>query len=271
MKPVVVRGGGDLATGIIWQLCRAGYPVIILECHCPMAIRREAAFCEAVHFGEKTVEGITCRLVSSAEEAMKMVTPKNPVMLVDETGACLEVIKPDVVIDAILAKKNLGTRLDMAPLTIGVGPGFEAGVDVTYVVETVRGHKLARIIDKGSAMPNTGIPGIIKGYGAERVIHAPAAGILKDFNNIGDIVEKDQIIAEITDENGAVTPVPATLTGVLRGILPDGFTVFKGLKMADIDPRKEEQENCYTISDKARCIAGTVVTLVAGFEHGITG
>ena len=267
MKPVVVRGGGDLASGIIWQLCRAGYPVIILECSCPMAIRREAAFCEAVRFGEKTVEGITCRRVESAEEAMEKVTPKTPMLLVDEDASSLQVIKPEVLIDAILAKKNLGTKIDMAPLVIGIGPGFSAGEDVDYVVETVRGHKLGRIIEEGPAMPNTGIPGIIAGYGAERVMHAPASGVLTTYAKIGDIVEKDDTLGIITGEDGTVTELKASLTGVLRGILPDGFTVFKGLKSADIDPRKEQVANCFTISDKARCITGSVVTLVAAQEH----
>lgn len=269
MKPIIVRGGGDLATGIIWQLCRAGYPVIILECGHPMAIRREAAFCEAVRFGEKTVEGITCTKVSSIDEALDKVTAGTPMLLVDEKADCLTTFRPDVLIDAILAKRNVGTTRDMADLVIGIGPGFTCGLDVDYIIETVRGHKLARIISKGSAMPNTGIPGLIVGYGIERVIHAPAGGRLHDLTKIGDIVEAGQTLAEITDESGKVIPVPATITGVLRGILPDGYEVFKGLKMADIDPRKEQQTNCFTISDKARCIAGSVVTLVAAHEHGM--
>ena len=269
MKPIIVRGGGDLATGTIWQLCRAGYPVIILECSHPMAIRREAAFCEAVRFGSKTVEGLTCQRVDSIREALERVSPSQPVLLVDEACSCLKDYQPDVLVDAILAKKNLGTRIDMADLVIGIGPGFTAGVDVDFVVETVRGHKLARIIEEGSALPNTGTPGIIAGYGRERVIHAPADGILTDHARIGDIVEKDQPIAHIRQTDGEEVPVPATLTGVLRGILPDGYPVWKGLKMADIDPRKEEVNNCFTISDKARCIAGTVVTLVTGWYNGV--
>ena len=267
MKPIVVRGGGDLASGIIWQLCRAGYPVIILECPRPMAIRREAAFCEAVRFGTKTVENITCTRVETAQEALEKVTASTPMLLVDGEAVSLEVIRPDVLVDAILAKKNLGTRIDMAPLVIGIGPGFTAGADVHYVIETVRGHKLGRIIEKGSAMPNTGIPGIIAGYGAERVMHAPAEGILRTCAAIGDIVEKGETLGVITGKDGRETELKASLSGVLRGILPDGFEVFKGLKAADIDPRREQVANCFTISDKARCIAGSVVTLVAAYEH----
>ena len=266
--PVVVRGAGDLATGIIWQLCRAGYPVVVLETEKPMAIRREAAFCEAVRFGEKTVEGLTCLRVETAEEALSQVRSDRPVLLIDPEAKSLEVLKPQILVDAILAKKNLGTTRSMADLTIGVGPGFTAGEDVDYVVETMRGHRLGRIIETGTAEPNTGIPGVIAGYAEERVIHAPAEGRLHNFVSIGDLVETDQTIAEIVTEDKREIPVQATLTGVLRGILPEGYDVWRGLKMADIDPRKEQQKNCYTISDKARCIAGSVVTLVSAFEHG---
>ena len=264
-RPIVVRGGGDLATGTILMLSRAGYPVIILETECPTAIRREAAFSEAVRFGTKTVENIVCRKVGNPEEALKEAAPCNPVLLVDENAESLAVLKPQILIDAVLAKKNLGTRKDMADLTIALGPGFCAGRDVDYVIETMRGHNLGRIISEGYALPNTGTPGVIAGYGKERVIHAPADGILKNRNNIGDIVEKDEPIAVIINSTGEV-PVPASLSGVLRGILPDGFRVFKGLKMADIDPRISEKENCYTVSDKSRCIAGSVLELVCAYE-----
>ena len=268
MKPIVVRGGGDLATGIIWQLCRAGWPVIILETAVPMAIRREAAFCEAVRFGSKTVEGVTCTRFDSVDEALENVSPAYPALLIDPEAESLAAIKPQILIDAILAKKNLGTTREMAELVVGVGPGFTAGEDVDYVIETVRGHKLGRIIEEGTAIPNTGIPGNVGGYAAERVIHAPAGGLLRTFSKIGDIVEQKQTLAVILTDDGREIPVPASLTGVLRGILPDGYTVFRGLKMADIDPRKEQQTNCFTISDKARCIAGSVLTLVSAYEHG---
>jgi xanthine dehydrogenase accessory factor len=269
-KPIVVRGGGDLATGIIWQLSAAGFPVVILECGNPSAIRREAAFCEAVRLGRKTVEGIVCEKAGSAEEAAAKVSPLHPVLIVDEKAESLSVLKPDILIDAILAKRNLGTSRKMARLTVGVGPGFTAGEDVDYAVETMRGHNLGRVIRRGSALPNTGIPGIIAGYGAERVIHAPAEGIFRSLHRIGDLVEAGEPIGHIDAPDGSLrTDVPASLTGVLRGILPDGFAVPRGMKMADIDPRRNEQQNCFTISDKARCIAGSVLMLVCAFENDV--
>ena len=184
-------------------------------------------------------------------------------VLVDPEGESIRLLKPKVVVDAILAKKNLGTKKDMAPLTIGLGPGFTAGEDVDVVIETKRGHNLGRIIRQGSAYPNTGIPGIIGGYGAERVIHAPAAGILKNRSKIGDIVEAGQVLAVIEGEAGT-TEVPATINGLLRGLIRDNYPVTKGFKIADIDPRKEELANCFTISDKARCIAGSVLEVICG-------
>ena len=187
---------------------------------------------------------------------------KVPVM-VDPTGESIASMQPKVVVDAILAKRNLGTNKNMAPLTIALGPGFTAGVDVDVVIETKRGHNLGRVIRSGSAVPNTGIPGIIGGYGKERVMHAQAEGILRNVASIGDIVEARAVIAEIETENGTV-PVEASLSGLLRGLIRDGYPVTKGFKIADIDPRKEELQNCFTISDKARCIAGSVLEVICG-------
>ena len=235
---VIIRGGGDLASGTIHRLYRCGYRLLVLECEKPTAIRRMVSFCEAVYDGQSSVEGVL------------------PLMA-DTEGTVLKKYRPAALIDAILAKKNLGTTREMADLTVGLGPGFVAGEDVDYVVETMRGHNLARIITKGAAMPNTGVPGIIGGFGKERVLHAPAAGEIHCISKIADIVEKDQVLAWIGD-----TPVRASLTGVLRGMIRDGFTVPKGMKIADIDPRKEQKKNCFTISDKARCIAGSVLELV---------
>ena len=162
-----------------------------------------------------------------------------------------------MLIDAIIAKKNLGTTRAMAPLTIALGPGFVAGRDVDVVVETKRGHKLGRIIREGAAAPNSGVPGIIGGYGAERVIHSPAAGILRNCHAIADFVEAGETIAELETPEGERIPVKTQISGILRGLLRDGF------KVADVDPRREELENCFLISDKARCIAGSVLELVA--------
>ena len=264
---LVVRGGGDLASGVIHRLYRCGYRVLILECARPSAIRREVAFCEAVYDGEAFVEGVLSHRIERADQCEAVWAAGEIPLLVDETGDAIRELHPAAVIDAILAKRNLGTSCDMAPLTIALGPGFTAGEDVDYVVETQRGHDLGRIIEEGEAAPNTGIPGVIAGYGKERVIHSPAAGILRARAGIGDLVEKGQVIAVVEMEDSCsdtaqVVPVYASLTGVLRGIIRDGYRVPKGMKIADIDPRKEQKKNCSTISDKARCIAGSVVEIL---------
>ena len=179
----------------------------------------------------------------------------------NRTGVLPE--RAEALVDAILAKKNLGTTRDMAPLTIALGPGFTAGQDVDAVVETKRGHRLGRIIREGAAIPNTGVPGVIGGYGAERVIHAEKAGVFRNVCAIGDIVSAGETIAEIETPDGIRTPVMTRIAGILRGLLRDGYPVTPGFKVADVDPRREELENCFLISDKARCIAGSVLELIA--------
>ena len=259
-KMILVRGGGDLATGVIHKLHQSGYQILILECDRPSAIRRHVAFCEAVYDGTAEVEGVVCRRITENDirtQCRKCWAQGEIPLLTDTDGKHIRELEPEAVIDAILAKKNLGTSRDMAPLTVGLGPGFTAGEDVDYVIETMRGHNLGRIIKKGSALPNTGVPGLIAGIGKERVIHSPAAGVIHNLSQIADVVEKDEIIAMIGD-----TPVYASLTGVLRGIIREGYQVPKGMKIADIDPRKEQKKNCDTISDKARCIAGSVLEIL---------
>ena len=182
-------------------------------------------------------------------------------VLVDPMGDAIAKLKPLAVVDAILAKKNLGTSRDMAPITVALGPGFTAGVDVDAVVETKRGHNLGRVLWTGSAAANTGIPGTIGGYGKERVIHCPAKGIARNVKKITDTVSKGDIIAVVETES-EIVPVEATLDGILRGLIRDGYPVKVGFKMADIDPRAEEYNNCFTISDKARCIAGGVLEAI---------
>lgn len=255
-KPlIVVRGGGDLATGTIHKLARCGYDVLVLEIENPSAIRRNVAFSEAVYEGSWQIEGITARLANTLEEAMKILKEGDVAVLVDPEGTCLQSICPQVLIDGILAKKNLGTNRGMAPVTIALGPGFTAGEDVDAVIETMRGHQLGRVILEGAAVPNTGIPGAIAGVTKERVIHSPAEGILRNVRHITDMVQQGEIIAYVETADGNVE-IPATISGLLRGLIRDGYPVTKGFKIADIDPRKEEYENCFTISDKARCIAG---------------
>ena len=263
-KPfIIVRGGGDLATGTIHRLWSAGFPVLVLEAEYPAAIRRQVAICEAVYEGSATVEGMEAVLIQDATEAEKVIGAGKVPLLVDPDGAAIAALKPDVVVDAILAKKNLGTTRDMAPLTIALGPGFTAGVDVDLVVETKRGHRLGRIIREGAAIPNTGVPGVIGGYGAERVLHAQAAGIFRNLHSIADFVEAGEAVAEIETPDGQRLPVITQISGILRGLLRDGYPVTMGFKVADVDPRREELENCFLISDKARCIAGSVLELIA--------
>lgn len=258
---VIVRGGGDLASGVIHRLYRCGYRVLILECEKPSAIRRKVAFCEAVYDGTAVVEEVLCRRGDSLEDCENIWKNGEIPLLIDPTGKCIRELgsagKISALVDAILAKRNLGTRREMAPLTIGLGPGFTAGEDVDYVVETMRGHDLARVIRSGQAIPNTGIPGMVGGVSKERVIHSPGAGKIHNIAHIADIVEKGQILAYVGD-----VPVEASITGVLRGIIREGYEVPLGMKIADIDPRKEQKKNCFTISDKARCIAGSVVEIL---------
>lgn len=265
---IIVRGGGDLATGTIYKLYQCGFPVLVLETENPSAIRRNVAFSEAVYQGTQTVEGLTCTLASSAAEAEEWLKRGRLTMLVDPAGTAIDYFTPLAVVDAILAKKNLGTCRDMAPITVALGPGFTAGVDVDAVVETMRGHNLGRVLYAGAAAPNTGIPGIIGGYGKERVIHSPAAGILRNAAKITDTVEKGQVIAYVETENGKIS-VYATLTGLLRGLIRDGYPVSQGFKIADIDPRLDEYDNCFTISDKARCIAGGVLEAILHLRESL--
>lgn len=292
---IICRGAGDLATGIIHRLHRAGHRVIALETDYPAAIRRQVSFCEAVYDGSAAVEGVTARLIPALTDAetdtetahiasekwsrsdIEAVLEAGEVpLLIDPEGESIELLKPDVVVDAIIAKKNLGTTINMAPLVIGVGPGFTAGNDVHLVIESMRGHNLARIITDGMAQPNTGVPGNIAGFTSERVIHAPAAGYIHDVRKIGDIVQKGDEIARIYPDKGSFdnalseyVPVNATITGIIRGLIREGYYFKKGFKIADIDPRESELTNCFTISDKARSIAGSVLEAVSAFEHGV--
>lgn len=254
---VIVRGAGDIATGTIYCLYKCRFKVLALESKKPTAIRRLAAFCEAIYDGESTVEGVTAYRADSISDAERIMSDGGLPVMADEQAESIDMLKPDVVVDAMIAKRNLGTFKEMAPLTIGLGPGFTAGRDVHAAVETMRGHKLGRIIYDGSPMPNTGVPGVIAGFSSERVIHSPAEGQIKNISKIADIVTKGQEIAKIGN-----TAVYASIDGVLRGIIRDGYNVKKGMKIADIDPRIEQVNNCTTISDKARCIAGSVLEII---------
>ena len=259
---VIVRGAGDLATGVVYSLYKAHFKVIILETQHPSAIRRKVALSEAVYDGKTKVEDIEAVLVKNYEEALNIIANKDykeiPI-LIDPNCEILNHIKPTFLIDAIIAKKNLGTNKSMAKYTIALGPGFTAGKDCDIVIETMRGHNLGRIYLEGEAIPNTGIPGNIGGKEAERVIHASSDGIIKNIKKIGDFVKEKEIIAYINNDNKKIEVI-APFEGLLRGIIRDGFKVRNGLKIADIDPRKSEYDNCFTISDKARNLGGAVLT-----------
>ena len=252
-KVVIVRGGGDLASGTINRLHNIGFKVLVLEIEKPNFIRRKVCYGQAVYEKEFLLEGIVSKRADNLDEIKNIWADGRIPVYIDSQMEIVSKIKPIAVIDAIIAKKNLGMRKGIAPITIALGPGFEAGKDVDVVIETQRGHNLGRIIFEGFAAENTGVPGIIKGYGKERVIHAPASGKLKIVHDIGSIVQKDEIIAYIDS-----VPVYASLTGLIRGMIREGSIVEKGLKISDIDPREEELKNCYTISDKARTISGGV-------------
>lgn len=252
---VVIRGGGDIATGIALRLYRSGMTICICEIPAPTAIRRTVCFSEAVRLGETEVEGITARLADGEEVPELLETGIIPVVI-DPAGECISALAPDIVVDAILAKRNLGTTIDMAPVVIGVGPGFTAGVDCHAAVETMRGHYLGRVIYEGSPIPNTNIPGLIGGYAGERVLRAPADGIFQGTRSIGDQVRAGEVAGYVDG-----VPMVCTIDGVLRGLLADGIPVHKGMKSGDIDPRCTV-DHCFCASDKALAVGGGVLEAV---------
>lgn len=248
---VVVRGGGDIASGTIQKLHRSGFKVLVLEIEKPTAIRRNVAFSDAIYNGESEVEGIKSIRVNNIEQINEAHNNNLIPILVDKNADIVKELKPLAVIDAILAKRNLGTNKEMAPITIALGPGFCAGKDVDVVIETNRGHNLGRLIFEGFAKENTGVPGVIDGFSKERVIYSEHEGYIKHVKNIGDIVKQGEVIALINESE-----VKASISGLLRGLIKEDALVNKGLKIADIDPRITEIENYTTISDKARSIGG---------------
>ena len=251
---IVIKGGGEMATGVACRLSKSRFNKICLtDISQPQAVRREVSFCEAIYDGGKTVEGVTAKRIASYEEVQGIWDRGQLPIIVDPEAKIVDFLKPAVLVDAILAKKNLGTKLTDAPLVIGLGPGFYAGKDVHLVVETNRGHNLGRLIFEGEASKNTGIPGVIAGYGAERVFRGPKEGRLRALKAIGDFVETGEVIAEV---NGS--PIKAQIKGVIRGMLRDKTNVWKGMKVGDIDPGKE-RESCYTVSEKTWAIDGTAL------------
>ena len=264
---ILVRGAGDLASGIIWNLAYAGFKVVCVDVEKPSCIRTEVSFSTAIYEGVKTLGGVTCVYVKDESDIEKVWNDGNVALLIDSEAKILEKMKFDVVVDAILAKRNLGTKIDMADLVIGVGPGFTVNKDCNYAIETMRGHTLSKIYESGSPIPDTGTPGLIAAHGADRVMHSPCEGVFHNMHKIGDVVRQDDVLSRVEEyENGKPTGkfimLTASINGLLRGILRDGYYAKKGLKAADIDPRLTEHDNCFTISDKARSIGAAVVTTI---------
>ena len=253
---ILVKGGGEMATGVAHRLTRSGFRVCLTEIPQPLAVRRAVCFCEAVFAGRVKVEGILGQRVVGREEISRTWEEGRVPVVVDPECAIRRVLNPDVLVDAILAKRNTGTRISDAPLVIGLGPGFRAREDVHFVIETNRGHRLGKVIEEGEAESDTGIPGEISGYTWERVLKAPISGKFRGKKRIGDRVDKGEVVAEVEG-----VPLDSKVAGVLRGILRDGLRVQEQMKVGDIDPRGIT-EYCFAISEKARAIGGGVLEAI---------
>jgi xanthine dehydrogenase accessory factor len=254
---IAIKGAGEMASAVAWRLYMANLRrIFMLESDRPLAVRRAVSFCEAVYDGKKEVEGVKALFAPTSDEIKKYWADDKIAVVADPHWRILEKLKADVVVDAILAKKNLGTNLNEAELVIGLGPGFSAGKDVHWVIETNRGHNLGRIITSGAAEPNTGIPGSIGGFAEERVLRAPGVGKFVAQKKIGDYVRQGDIIGRVDKSE-----VEARIDGVLRGLIRTESRVRQGLKIGDIDPRGEVNY-CTTISDKARAISGSVLEAI---------
>ncbi|GIV75980.1 EF2563 family selenium-dependent molybdenum hydroxylase system protein [Litorilinea aerophila] len=267
---VLIRGAGDLASGVAWRLRRCGFPVVMTELELPLVVRRTVAFAQAVFDGETVVDGIRARRVALAEVASCLAQGIIPV-LVDPAGEAVRHLQPRVLVDGIMAKRNLGTRREQAPLVIALGPGFTAGVDCHAVVETNRGHHLGRVFWQGSAEPDTGEPGALPGVGvrATRVLRAPMAGFVKEQRRIGESIRQGEWIATVWDDAGRTAAIHAPFTGVLRGIIHPTVPVTPGMKIGDLDPRAKA-EYCYSVSDKSLAIAGGVLEAILSAGRGAT-
>jgi xanthine dehydrogenase accessory factor len=254
---IAIKGGGEMASAVAWRLFMANLKkIFMMETANPLAVRREVSFCEAVHGEKKEVEGVEGVLAHNLDEVKAIWRKEKIAVIVDPSWQTLKSIRADVVVDAILAKKNLGTSMNDASVVIGLGPGFSAGHDVDMVIETNRGHNLGKILTSGKAERNTGVPGPIAGYDQERVLRAPTNGRFLTSVSIGDLVEKSEIVASVAGED-----IAALINGVVRGLIRPRTQVTQGMKVGDIDPRGDTGF-CYTISDKARAIAGSVLEAI---------
>lgn len=262
---ILIKGGGDLGTGVAWRLHKAGFPVAVTELAQPLVVRRTVAFASAVYDGEIAIEGVTAWRADSVDEARRLLDDEMIPVLVDPEGAARAALQPRVLIDAVMAKRNTGARKTDAPFVIALGPGFTPNVDCHCVIETQRGHNLGRALWNRAAEPNTGIPGEIGGKGAERVLRAPTDGVLVGVIKIGDMARRDEIIATVNQQ-----PVRAPFDGVLRGLAHDGLRVTENLKIGDLDPRAA-REHCFTLSDKALAIGGGALEAILEWlkMHGV--
>ena len=253
---ILIKGAGDIATGIAVRLKNAGMQVVMTEIAIPTTVRRSVAFSRAVYEGSAVVENITAKLILDFAQIPAILQRDEIPVLIDPRCEVLKSIHFDAVVDSILAKKNLSTNPTQAPVVIGVGPGFSVPQDCHCVIETQRGHDLGRCIYQGCAAKNTGIPGEIGGYTVERLLRAPCDGIFHPILAIGDIVKAGQTVAMVDDQ-----PVTAQINGIVRGLLQDNVPVKAGMKSGDIDPRGC-YEHCFTVSDKARAVGGGVLEAI---------
>lgn len=253
---VLIKGAGDLASGVAFRLHRAGFPVVMTELPQPLVVRRAVAFAEAVYAGETQVEGIVARRAESADQVPALFAQGVIPVFVDPEGRLVSVLRPQVLVDGVMAKRNTGTRISDAPLVVALGPGFTAGVDCHAVIETNRGHNLGRVLWKGTAEPDTKEPAPVAGFRAQRVLRAPCDGVLRAHKAIGDWVKAGEVVAQVGD-----CEIVAPFDGFLRGLIHDGVQVSAGLKVGDVDPRAR-REHCFTVSDKSLAIGGGVLEAI---------
>jgi xanthine dehydrogenase accessory factor len=262
---VGIKGGGDIATGVAFRLFRSGFPVFITELYQPLVVRRTVSFAESIFTGETVVEGVKAIKTNSVTDIPPIIKKGSIPVLIDPDAISFRDLRPVIIVDAMMAKKNTGTTIADADIVIGIGPGFQAGQDVHAIIETNRGHDMGRVIWEGSAEENTGMPSTISGYAEERVLRAPCSGTIKTIKKIGERVEINEIVAHVGDKL-----VKAGISGILRGIVHDGVKVTSGAKLGDIDPRAK-REYCYTISDKALAVGGGVLEVILSVINNKSG
>ena len=279
---VLIKGAGDLATGVAWRLHRCGIPVVMTELPRPLTVRRAVAFAQAVYDEEHEVEDVTARKALAADVPDVLDAGEIPVV-VDPEMEAIDELAPSAVVDAIVAKCNTGTTLESAEFVAALGPGFEAGVDCHAVIETNRGPNLGRAIWEGGAEADTGTPGAVwtpqtvreSGEGgpvedlaaAARVLRAPAAGRFQALARIGDCVEEGAPYGTVVQPSGEETTLLAPFSGVLRGLVHESVSLQPGLKIGDIDPRGDP-EYAFRISDKSLAVGGGVLEAFLHWHFG---